>query len=257
MVECMLSKRFGSPPSIPSDTKGYVAARPSCHSHVAWQIVREVKSLALMDHQNIVSYNSAWIEKCTEPSSEALYLGHRDSSVNSLNVDPTLNTLSGEASVDVDHPLRGTHLAMYIQMELCQYTLADWLNRRNSLFFGGHKWDLDEFPVDYWRMVNSNIAGSLEINAYEIRRIFKGIVKGLQYIHSQGLIHRDLKPHNIFLYGPDHIPKIGDFGLVSNIQHLRGCEFSPSLSPIDYSSPSESHSNLTSGLGTRVVPHLL
>ena len=37
------------------------------------------------------------------------------------------------------------------------------------------------------------------------------ITKGLKYIHGEGVIHRDLKPGNVFL-GTDDVVKIGDFG---------------------------------------------
>lgn len=37
---------------------------------------------------------------------------------------------------------------------------------------------------------------------------------GLAHIHQQGMIHRDLKPVNIFLDLNDHV-KIGDFGLAT------------------------------------------
>ena len=40
------------------------------------------------------------------------------------------------------------------------------------------------------------------------------IVDGLVHIHTQGMIHRDLKPVNIFIDSQDHI-KIGDFGLAT------------------------------------------
>eukprot|EP00002_Diphylleia_rotans_P029837 TRINITY_DN6095_c0_g1_i3.p1 TRINITY_DN6095_c0_g1~~TRINITY_DN6095_c0_g1_i3.p1 ORF type:complete len:416 (+),score=84.07 TRINITY_DN6095_c0_g1_i3:104-1351(+) len=39
------------------------------------------------------------------------------------------------------------------------------------------------------------------------------LVLGISHIHSRGILHRDLKPQNIFLSGSDHIIKIGDFGL--------------------------------------------
>ncbi|KAF9293703.1 hypothetical protein BGZ74_011586 [Mortierella antarctica] len=51
-------------------------------------------------------------------------------------------------------------------------------------------------------------------------RLFRQILEGLVHIHSQGMIHRDLKPVNIFLDANGDV-KIGDFGLAtSNTQAL-------------------------------------
>jgi serine/threonine protein kinase len=43
-------------------------------------------------------------------------------------------------------------------------------------------------------------------------RIVQGIAQGLSYAHQKGVIHQDLKPHNILL-APDLTPKITDWGL--------------------------------------------
>lgn len=45
-------------------------------------------------------------------------------------------------------------------------------------------------------------------------RLFREIIEGLTHLHQQGMIHRDLKPVNIFLDSNDHV-KIGDFGLAT------------------------------------------
>ncbi|KAA6352697.1 MAG: putative Serine/threonine protein kinase, partial [Streblomastix strix] len=39
------------------------------------------------------------------------------------------------------------------------------------------------------------------------------LVMGVNYMHSKRLVHRDLKPDNVFLTGPDREVRIGDFGL--------------------------------------------
>jgi len=47
-------------------------------------------------------------------------------------------------------------------------------------------------------------------------KIASGIVEGLMYVHSNNVIHRDLKPQNILMFGStteDMIPKIADFGV--------------------------------------------
>lgn len=55
-----------------------------------------------------------------------------------------------------------------------------------------------------------------QVSEHESLRIFEQIVAGLKYIHAEGLIHRDMKPANIFLTGRDACVKIGDFGLAKN-----------------------------------------
>jgi len=51
-------------------------------------------------------------------------------------------------------------------------------------------------------------------------KIALGIIDGLEYLHSQKVIHRDIKPKNILLFGPkdDMLPKIADFGVSKVIQ---------------------------------------
>ncbi|XP_058843399.1 eIF-2-alpha kinase GCN2-like isoform X1 [Acipenser ruthenus] len=75
---------------------------------------------------------------------------------------------------------------LYIQMEYCERsTLRDTIDR-----------------------------GLYQDNS-RLWRLFREILDGLAYIHEQGMIHRDLKPVNIFLDSNDHV-KIGDFGLATD-----------------------------------------
>lgn len=76
-------------------------------------------------------------------------------------------------------------LILYIQMEFCDSSLETYLMDRN--YSGIHP--------DFTRE----------------RDIFRQIVKGLKYIHQNGIIHGDLSTGNIFL--SNGIVKIGDFGL--------------------------------------------
>ncbi|CAG9531655.1 unnamed protein product [Cercopithifilaria johnstoni] len=81
------------------------------------------------------------------------------------------------------------YVYLYIQMELCQ-----------------------ELTLHSWLLAN---------NRYEDREITRmrkwlaELVCAIDYIHSQGLIHRDLKPQNIFFSANNYL-KIGDLGLVTN-----------------------------------------
>ncbi|CAH1791711.1 unnamed protein product [Owenia fusiformis] len=64
----------------------------------------------------------------------------------------------------------------------------------------------------------STLRNCIDAGLYEdmnrVWRLFREIIEGLVHIHQQGMIHRDLKPVNIFLDSNDQV-KIGDFGLAT------------------------------------------
>jgi len=57
----------------------------------------------------------------------------------------------------------------------------------------------------------------------EARKIFRQIVKAVQYIHQQKLAHRDLKMENIIMNDNGRI-KVIDFGLCSRIEEGKLCD---------------------------------
>ena len=70
-------------------------------------------------------------------------------------------------------------------------------------------------PVPYVEM--EYVPGSLEavekpIPVWKAVHLVKGIADGLDYAHSRGIVHRDIKPHNI-LITRDFTPKITDWGM--------------------------------------------
>lgn len=91
-----------------------------------------------------------------------------------------------EQSMD-SNSSRSKTRCLFIQMEFCDKgTLEEWMAKE-----GQKKTDKDL-----------------------LLEFFEQITTGVHYIHSKALIHRDLKPGNIFLVDEKHI-KIGDFGLVT------------------------------------------
>ncbi|XP_076283709.1 eukaryotic translation initiation factor 2-alpha kinase 1 isoform X2 [Lasioglossum baleicum] len=81
-------------------------------------------------------------------------------------------------------------LTLYIQMALCEKTLSQWLNERTE------------------HTSQTMIIG-----------VLTQILCGLNYIHSRGIVHHDIKPSNIFvsMSGNMHI-QLGDFGLACPLQ---------------------------------------
>ncbi|NWU78707.1 E2AK2 kinase, partial [Onychorhynchus coronatus] len=80
---------------------------------------------------------------------------------------------------------------LFIQMEFCeQGTLEKWIGENRE-------------DQHYHEMAQNK---------------FLQIIKGVEYIHSEKLIHRDLKPTNIFISHDGKI-KIGDFGLVTSVAY--------------------------------------
>lgn len=86
---------------------------------------------------------------------------------------------------------------LYIQMELCSKNLADWLAARNQ------------------RLADPESAESSISIIPEAMSIFKQILSGVEYVHSKGFIHRDIKPQNIMFGLEGSLVKLGDFGLAT------------------------------------------
>ncbi|KAK9304576.1 hypothetical protein QLX08_004019 [Tetragonisca angustula] len=81
------------------------------------------------------------------------------------------------------------YTTLYIQMALCEKTLQQWLDER------------------------------MEITPQTIIAILTQILHGLDYIHSRGIVHHDIKPSNIFISTSERLQiQLGDFGLACLLQ---------------------------------------
>jgi serine/threonine protein kinase len=56
----------------------------------------------------------------------------------------------------------------------------------------------------------------------EVEKILRELLPVLDYIHGQGIIHRDIKPDNIILRASDGKPVLIDFGIVKEVNNING-----------------------------------
>ncbi|XP_026078612.1 eukaryotic translation initiation factor 2-alpha kinase 1-like isoform X1 [Carassius auratus] len=176
----------------------------------------------------------ATVNKCPAAKWESSTLSEDDLSQNTLelNNNSYIDMDTAEWSEKQAHEVQ-LHLMLYIQMQLCERSLKDWIQERNLRTTEGLLMSVDPCEsVDSERALN----------------ILKKILEGVEYIHSRGIMHRDLKPRNIFLHGPECHVKIGDFGLACRNIIIDEHEQLPSSSQASVNTDS-AH---TSGVGTFV-----
>ena len=72
----------------------------------------------------------------------------------------------------------------------------------------------------------------------EILKFFKDIISGLYYLHSNGIIHRDIKPNNILLDSNNNC-KITDFNVSSILENIKEDNIGKKICGSDHFRPPE------------------
>uniref|UniRef100_A0AAY5K186 eIF-2-alpha kinase GCN2 n=1 Tax=Esox lucius TaxID=8010 RepID=A0AAY5K186_ESOLU len=217
------------------------------------RIKGEVTLLSRLNHENIVRYYNAWIERHETPSMGVLSsessepqsvaeklpqvrapsLGLNELGISMLdhvedNAPPPALASSVEWSTSIERSSSAkcsVHESSDDDDEedvFCASFLPSNSDSESDIIFDNGDGSISQVSVHYYRMeycekstLRDTIDHGLHQDSSRLWRLFREILDGLAYIHQQGMIHRDLKPVNIFLDSQDHV-KIGDFGLATD-----------------------------------------
>uniref|UniRef100_A0A0K2V880 non-specific serine/threonine protein kinase n=1 Tax=Lepeophtheirus salmonis TaxID=72036 RepID=A0A0K2V880_LEPSM len=140
-------------------------------------------------------------EKSTSSSESIIFEGNENgmdesrTNTSSFDIDDEDSSSEAEESQAAIINNKGPRSYLYIVMQLChKESLKDWLTSPETCSF------------------------SHASRVQQAIQIFHQICLGVEYFHKMGLIHRDLKPGNIFFSKTDGTIKIGDFGLVTHVE---------------------------------------
>lgn len=185
--------------------------------------LREIYAMSDLKHDNVVRYITCWLEKNEKD----------DIRINGKHLDINFNfekksKEEHKKSIDENQPfyledIKPISMKRQSELEIDFLLIEKDLQKKNEMEESSEE-DIEEnvehvnlfIQMDFCKGLS--LSACLETNSFQLSRvdifcIFSQIVDGIAYIHSKGLIHRDLKPGNIFVE-TSGIVKIGDFGLV-------------------------------------------
>ncbi|EJW04325.1 PEK protein kinase [Edhazardia aedis USNM 41457] len=101
---------------------------------------------------------------------------------------------------------------IYIISDFCKLTLRKFIDLRNQIINNERSLSSTPLIVQKGLIVEDN---KISINRPFITCLFTDIVRGIRFLHDNNIMHRDLKPDNIFFENDyQNVPKIGDFGSI-------------------------------------------
>lgn len=196
-------------------------------------LLREVTLLSRLQHEHIVRYCHAWKEENSDSESEE----DEDEWSEEESDSRSGSNLSGDSAYSDDSEVNDR---LYVSFDEDDSDMSSYLAIKSDMRTN----EANEYlyiKMEYCEGLNLGQVLEKELPPVGERwRLLREIIEGLGYIHSKGLIHRDLKPNNIFLR--EGTVKLGDFGLATTL-------FQPKQDKFKDDSKNDTES-LSRGVGT-------
>lgn len=144
--------------------------------------LHEAKKLASLEHEHIVRYHASWVDNFLRIKA------HVEAIHPMPPPTPESTREQSETSSDVD--IGQCSSCLVVVMELLSGTLTQYIKARP--------------------FVDESLSA----------RILLKVVAGLKFLHERGIVHRDIKPDNIFVDPGRGVVKIGDLGISRSAAHV-------------------------------------
>lgn len=234
----------------------------------AKKVLREVEVLSSLNHEHIVRYYAAWIEEGDPSYQEDIVTSVSSDEANYCFSGTTWSHEFNDDSRNLSARQEGSPPQQDPVCHLCQKSYTDWevsfeqwgliaavlqpldlctecymkslppevdvsdIHIRDKKVYSRFLFILMEYCESTLHEAVDNIRAQQDISRQEKDELlwsyFAQCVQGLQHCHSKGVIHRDIKPHNIFVH--HGVVKLGDLGLATYYRTNNEIEAQPNLS---------------------------
>ena len=168
---------------------------------------KEVSIMQQMDHPNVVKFYEAWMEKSSGEERLHIAMEYCDSGDLGSLIKKRLGDKRNQKII-----MKMAEEAKERSLNIIKgYSINDLLFD-STLFSRVHERSTSAAEEIYSDVIDSE--GRLDSwSLPELESWMVQLLWGVWYIHKQKVIHRDIKPDNVFLSGGGKIIKIGDFGI--------------------------------------------
>ncbi len=129
--------------------------------------------------------------------------------------DPVINRDVALKTIDIANSLDAVRREELTKRMLVEVRSAGRLNHQNIVTI--YDYGEETLPFVVMELVEGESLESLrkkkqKFDLRELHPIMSGVALGIDYAHTMGIVHRDIKPDNI-LITKEHVAKITDFGI--------------------------------------------